>query len=343
MKAKHLLLAATGVLPAAVAGPAHADELGVGDTHVGGKIFLDVSHRDVSTSGMHSHDTNPDLKRFFIDAEHRFSQVWSARVTSDVHWIRHDDPTDLWFRYAYVQGDFNKAFRLRLGSAPMPWSGMVGKWYGFRYVEKGLVRRLNVGPAADWGAHALGTLGRDRRVSYAASVVTGAGYKKPRLGNGPDVAARVSFQPTPHTVLAVGGYRGTLGEDAGNLEKRHTAQRWSLMAAYGDAIWRVGAQYFRAEDWHQVVSLASDRSHGWSAWASVQLTPAVSLFARHDHVRPSRSLDPERRDRYGNAGVEWKARKNLRLAAVYKRQRLVNDGVHVKRVNEAGIWGQLTF
>ncbi len=335
------------ILPAAgllAAGVVHADELPVGATHVGGKLFVDVTHQEQKTRGVRTvDDTDADLKRFFLTLDHRFSDVWSAHFTTDVHWQRHQDPTDVWLRYAYLQGRFSKAFTLRVGSAPMPWQGLVNHWYGYRYVEKDLTMRAKVGNAADWGVHALGALGDGGRVEYAAAVVTGAGYKKPRLGNGPDMAARLSFQPGEHTVIGVGGYRGTLGRGAGSRTRMHTAQRWSLMAAYADKRWRVGAQYFHGDNFTRVVKAGNDSSDGWSAWVSVQLTPRISVFARHDHLEPSRSLDPERRDRYSNLGVEWKAYKWLRLAAVFKRERLVRDDEHLETANEAGVWAQITF
>lgn len=345
MTLKHLLLGTLGMLPLMAAGVAHADDLDVGETHVGTKIFLNASDLEQHVNGVRTDDsgTQADLTRFFINIDHRFSDVWSAHLTTDVHWMRHDDPTDVWLRYAYMEGEFSKAFTLRLGSAPMPWQGLVNQWYGYRYVEKDLTIRAKVGNAADWGVHALGTLGADGRVDYAASVVTGAGYKKPRLGNGPDVAARVSFQPSEHTMVGVGGYRGTLGEDAGALHREHTATRWSLIAAYMDSRWRLGGQWFRADDFTRVTTPGSDRSQGWSAWASMQVTPVVAVFARHDHYKPSRQLDPERRDRYSNLGVEWKTTDWLRLAAVLKRERLSRDGVHLTSVNEAGVWAQIAF
>jgi hypothetical protein len=336
------------VLPVAgllAASRVHAADREPGQTHVGGMVFVDASDREAHTQGMRTPDSgiNADLTRFFVTVDHRFSDIWSVHATTDINWRRHSDPSDLWLRYAYVQGRFDKAFTLRLGSALMPWVKIVNKWYGFRYVEKGVVTRAKMANPVDWGVHVLGSFGASDRWHYAAAAVTGAGFKKPRLGNGPDIGALLAWQSSEHTVLAINAYRGTLGKDAGTRRARHTARRHGFMAAYDNGRWRVGGQYFRADDWNQVLRPASENSHGWSAWVSVQVMPVVALFARHDHIEPSRSLDPDRRDRYSNAGVEWKARKNLRLAAVYKRQRLVNGGVHSKRVNEVGIWGQLTF
>lgn len=344
---KYAIAITAGALALAVAGTASAasDDLAVGQTSVNGSVFLDASHIDESVQGASesARSDGIDLKRFYFNVEHRFSEVWSVRVNTDIHWQRHQDPTDLWFKYAYLQGRFSKALTLRFGAAPMPWSPLVNHWYGYRYVDPELVSRVKVGETADWGVHSLGSFGTDEQWQYAVSVVTGAGYKKPRLGNGPDVAARVSWHPSAHTILAIGGYQGTRAQDVDSLQALHTARRLSVMAAYADSRWRAGIQYFRTRDWSQVLKPASDRGHGWSAWASVQLSPVVALFARHDRFQSSAWLDPQRRDRYSNVGVEWRARKWLRLAAVYKHESLVDSRQRSTTANEVGVWAQLTY
>lgn len=332
--------AAAGFLAAA---SAYAGDVPVGGTDVSGTVFVDVSHIDQHGAGAGRNDTEADLKRFYINIGHRFSDAWSAHLTTDIQWKRHDDPTDLRVKKAYLEGKFSPALTLRLGVNSMPWMSLVNRWYGFRYVETGLVRRARTGHSADWGVHVSGLLGQARRVGYAVSVVTGAGYKKPRLGNGPDVAVRVSWQPGAHWIMALGGYRGTLAQNVDGRRRQHRARRWDAMLAWADSRWRLGGQYFHAEDWDRVLDSQGDNSHGWSVWASMQITPRVAVFARHDHITPSASLDPERHDRYSNAGVQWRARPWLRLAAVYKRQRLVLAGQARRTVNEAGLWAQITF
>lgn len=344
MKAKPCCCAATAALALATAGVAWADEPAA-TTRVSTKLFLDLSRldHDQPGTGADSSGTNGDLKRFFIDVDHRFDKVWSAHLTTDINWLRDQQPSDLWVRHAYVQGAFSKAFTLRVGAAPMPWQALVNKWYGYRYIETDLTMRSKVGNVADWGIHTLGRLGAQGRLEYAAAVATGAGYKKPRLGNGPDLSVRVSFQPTVHTVLGVGGYRGTLGQDIDGRRALHTAQRWNVMAAYADALWRVGGQYFHASNWNAVLGVRGEHGHGWSAWISRQLTTTVSLFARHDHVEPRGQLDPQRLDRYSHAGVEWRMRKWLRVAAVWKRSRSTDGGQQLRTDDEAGLWAQIAL
>lgn len=339
--ARQCVAAAAGLL--ALSASAQATDPPIGGTQVGATLFLDASRIDRSTDGAPARrEDGADLKRFYLDLRHRFGDVWSMRVTTDVNWLRDEDPSDVWVKHAYLEGRFSRAFALRLGSAPLPWAGFANHWYGYRYVDKELVTRNRFGGSADWGAHALGTVAAGH-LQYAVSAVTGAGYKKPRTGDGVDVEARLAWQPGAHTVLGLGGYRGRLAEDTGPQPARHVARRWDLLAAYADARWRLGVQYFRAEDWKQVSVPRGDAAHGWSAWASVQLAPAWSLFVRHDRVRPDAWLDPLRHERYSNLGVEWHPRRWLRLAAVCKRERLRADGRELQSVDEAGLWAQLAF
>lgn len=345
MRAAPVALALLATL--GLAGTAHAaDELPVGGTHVGTTLFLDFTHIDQSVKGRHDargSGNGADLKRLYFILDHRFSDVWSAHLLTDINWLRHEDPTDLWVKYAYLEGAFSRALVLRLGAAPTPWIALVNHWYGYRYVEKDLLARAKFGTSADWGVHVLGTFGSTQTVSYAVSAITGAGFKQPRLGNGPDLVARVAWQPVEHLVVALGGYEGTLAQDVDGRASQHTARRWDAMVAWADSRWRLGGQYYRASDWNQVTSPLSDHSHGWSVWASMQLTSRVALFARRDRYAPGIDLSPGRHDDYGNAGVEWHPKKWLKLAAVYKRERLSQAGVDLKTDNEIGVWSQIAF
>lgn len=332
---------------ACAAGIARADDaLPVGGTHVGSTLFLDASHIDESVGGVHDaarSGDGVDLKRLYLMFDHRFSSVWSVHLLTDINWQRHQDPTDLWLKHAYLQGAFSRAFVLRVGSAATPWIGLTNQWYGYRYVESDLLSRAKVGTTADWGIHALGTLGGGGAVSYAVAAITGAGFKQPRLGNGPDLVARVAWQPIEHLVLALGGYRGTLAQDVAGRAAQHVARRHDALLAWADSRWRLGGQYFHTSDWTHVTSPLGDRSHGWSAWASAQLAPRVALFARHDRFASHTDFGAALDNRYTNAGVEWRAQKWLRLAAVYKHERLARTAAPTAVGDEIGVWSQWSF
>lgn len=332
-------------LALAAAAGAHAADTPVGATTVSGKLFLDVSHLNQYRNGQRTATSRDgaDLKRFYIDVDHRFSQVWSAHLTTDINWTRNNSPTDLWVKHAYLQGAFSKALVLRFGAAALPWAGFVNQWSGYRYIDAELVTRLKYGASADWGVHALGALGDGGRLQYAASAISGSSFKHPRTGNRPDVEARLAWQPSEHSVLAIGGYDGQLALGGGNLPTYHTARRWDAMAAYANKRVRLGAQYFEAVDWTQVRSARGDRASGWSAWGSVALDPRWSVFARYDRADTSESLDPSRRGRYANLGVAYAVSKQVQVATVYKRERLTHDHLALSSSNELGVYAQIGF
>ncbi|MGE8279752.1 MAG: hypothetical protein ACN6O2_04885 [Stenotrophomonas sp.] len=308
-------------------------------TKVSAQIFVNASQLD--RDGVVSDDEGLalDLKRTFITVDHRFNENWSAQVTTDFQWSRNSDPSDLWLRHAYLQRSFGKGNWLRFGNAPLPWIQQESVREGYRYVDGALITRAKMGNAADYGVHGQYTHGD---LTYAASVVTGGGYQKPRLGRRADVEARVGWVPLKGVELAVGGYRGTRAQDAGDRPREHTAQRWNAMASWVGERARVGAQYFRAEDWSRVVKPGSDDQRGWSGWASYQLSPQYAVFTRHEETRMSLDIDPRTRERYSMVGVEWKPNRHLRLAAVGKQVRAETAKSRLES-HEAGLWAQIAF
>lgn len=345
MSLHHILGVLAALTFAALCRPARATAPAPGDTDFGIKVFLDVTHLDQTTHGQRTKasGTGADVTRLYLNLDHAFSPVWSAHVTSDINWMRDASPTDPWLRHAYVQGAFSKALILQLGVADLPWAGFVNSWSGYRYVDRELVTRLKFGTPSDWGVHVLGSAGACDQWQYATSMISGSSFKRPRTGDRPDFETRVAWQPSAQTVLAIGAYDGTLAQDGGAHVARHTARRWDAMAAWRSARFRLGAQYFRADDWNQVRAIASDRASGWSTWASMQVALRWTVFARHDRADTSERLDPTRHERYSQLGLEYRVNRNVQVAAVIKRQRLANRAMSLAAANEAGLWAQLAF
>lgn len=321
-----------------VAAEANVDDGTAPRTTMSTQIFLNAS--DLQRSGAATDEgTAVELKRFFVNLDHTINEEWSVHVTTDMQWLRNDDPTELWLRHAYLQRRLGSSATLRLGSAATPWIGYVGKRNGFRYVDPDLMSRMGLGNPADWGVHVQGERGQ---ADYAVSVMTGAGYKRPRTGERADVEARFAWAATEQIQFAVGGYNGTRAMDVNDAARLHTAERWNAMASYVDPRFRLGAEYFRSTNWNRVNQLQPDAGRGWAAWTSYRFAPRFSVFARHDRSEMSLRLDPSREDRYSQLGVEWKQSRHLRLALVGKRH-TVGSLTSRAEANEAGVWGQLEF
>lgn len=324
----------------------------VNDTTLNGKMYFDfsnISQKNSDTGKTNATGTGLDVKRFYLSVTHKFDDMWSANLTTDFNYVGSDGETNLFVKKVYVEGSFDPAFKLRMGSADMPWIPFVENYYGFRYVENTLTDRLHYANSADWGLHAFGDLG-GKTLNYAVSVVNGNGYKNPSRGKGVDVEARVGFVPFENAIIAIGGYNGHLGKDLQNSSAINTASRADLLLAYADKNYRFGAEYFTSKNWNNVTTISTDKADGYSVWGSVAVADGVSLFARYDSAKLSKTLDPKAKDTYYNAGVQFDITKGFQLAAVYKHEKgdkSVNTPVppHVQNVktDEVGIFGQVAF
>ena len=318
----------------------------VNDTTLSGKMFFDLTNVSQENNGVKTSasGTGFDVKRFYLGVNHVFNDVWSANLTTDFQYNSSlDSAADVFVKKAYIQGKFSDAFVARAGSADMPWIPYAEDQYGFRYVENELVDRLKFGNSADWGLHAGGVLGGGM-ANYAVSVVNGAGYKNPSRSKSMDVEGRVAFTPVDGLVVAAGGYSGKLGKDTETTGALHTATRADVMVAYTAKAFRVGGEYFRASNWNNVLSAASDSARGYSVWGSAGLGgTGLTAFARYDRADLSRDLDPALQDTYYNVGLEYAVNKNFRLAGVYKRDKRDDNAAIDLVTREFGVWGEVKY
>ncbi len=317
----------------------------VNDNKIGGRMFFDLTNIDKTSNGKDTaaSGTGLDVKRFYLTVDHKFNDIWSANLTTDFQYSSAIGNTELFVKKAYVQGSFDPAFNLRVGAADMPWIPYVEKFYGMRYVENTLTDRLKYGNSSDWGLHGFGNLGNN--FNYAVSVVSGAGYKNPTRSKGMDVEGRVAYTPNENFVVAVGGYSGKLGKETDIQRAENTYTRANAMVAYADSDFRVGGEYFQAKNLNNVMTVATDKSSGWSVWGSVRVTDGgINVFGRYDDTDVSKTLDPTLSDKYWNVGVEFPVMKNLKLSTVYKYTHLANAGDKKNdKTKEFGVWGDLSF
>ena len=325
----------------------------VNNTTLSGRMYFDFTSIDDKNSDTGKTDKSGiglDVKRFYLGVDHKFDDIWSASLTTDFNYSSSDGQTSLFVKKAYVEGKFDQAAVLRVGSSDMPWVPFAEKYYGFRYVENTLTDRLKYGNSADWGLHLGGDIGAGKSLNYAVSVVNGRGYKNPGRSKGVDVEGRIGFVPFDNMVVAVGGYRGHRGQETENINAPNTAQRGDFMVAYASDAFRLGAEYFTARNWNNVLTMATDKADGYSLWGSVAVADGVNLFARYDNAKLSKNLDRANKDVYYNAGVEFQVTKGFKLAGVWKHgkaDKSVDTPVppHVQNVktNEIGVFGEVRF
>ncbi|GAA0888636.1 porin [Rhodanobacter soli] len=325
----------------------------INNTTLSGKMFFDFTSIDDKNSDKGKSDKSGvglDVKRFYLGVDHKFNDIWSANLTTDFNYASSDGQTSVFVKKAYVQGKFDDAAVFRVGSSDMPWIPFAEKYYGFRYVENTITDRLKYGNSADWGLHLAGDIGASKSLNYAVSVVNGNGYKNPGRSKGVDFEGRVGFVPFENMVVAVGGYSGHRGQETENIGAAHTAERGDFMLAYASKAFRLGAEYFTAKNWNNVLSPLADKADGYSLWGSVAVADNVNLFARYDSAKLSKSLDREAKDTYYNAGVEYQVTKGFKLAGVWKHGKVdksvatpVPPHVQNNKTNEIGVFGEVSF
>ena len=282
---------------------------------------------------------------------------------------------------AYLQAKLNPAFIIRAGAADMPWVPWIESQYGYRHIENTLIDRTNFGTSADWGVHVLGDLAGGL-FSYQVSAIDGGGYRNVKVTKTVDFEGRLSTSYKGF-FAGVGGYTGKRANDvnAANGQsvltgatttingvtyigngKLHTATRLDAAVGYKTKLFTIGAEYFHAKNWNNVTTAAEDKSDGYSLFGNVNFAPKWSVFGRYDWVKYSKDLNPQFKQHYYDAGIQWEPVKIVDIALVYKRENLNNGSISAvsgyanqnapaltipvngrATTNEIGIFGQLRF
>ena len=97
------------------------------------KSFINITSLTEKQNGVNTNDkTGLAVDRFYVNMGYKINNVWSAHITTDVN---NEQPQNtglqrqmnVFLKYAYLQGDFSRAMRLRLGLASTPWIGYEQK------------------------------------------------------------------------------------------------------------------------------------------------------------------------------------------------------------------------
>ncbi|MGM0630959.1 MAG: hypothetical protein ACQESI_07310 [Pseudomonadota bacterium] len=309
------------------------------ETRLSSQLFINASNIQQQNLDSEIEGWELDLKRFYLDVNHKFNDKWSAVVTTDVQWRRQSDPTDVWFRHAYVQSKLPNGQLLQLGVAPLPWIDYIARKVGYRYVDPSLTPMNQFAGPTDLGVHYTN---KNDNVSYAVSVVTGGGFKKPRVGDSVDVEAYAAWHAAPGLDIAIGGYRGARTQDKGDAPKINTAERFNASINYQIKKMRLGIEYVHNNNWAQVASPVEDAKSGWGSWASYRYAPKHSVFVRYDTTKPSRRLNPDYEKDYVQIGWDWKVALYVTVALVAKQ--VEESSKEFERESyEFGLWSMWNF
>lgn len=233
------------------------------ETKFSSQVFANFSNLQIDDRKTDAEGWQPDLKRFYLNFDHSWNENWKLKVTTDVQWHRQQDPTDVWFRHAYIAYQMNEHNQFKFGVAELPWIDYVARRVGYRYIDPSLTPKNKLAGPTDLGVH-YGFTNQD--FSFAASAITGGGFQKPRVGDQVDIELAAVLHISNSVDLATGWYEGARVQDKDDKPKRHTAQRWNMALSYQLKGTRVGVEYAYNDNWTQVSQVEEDASDGWSIW-----------------------------------------------------------------------------
>ncbi len=254
--------------------------------------------------------------------------------------------TEVMIKYLYVTAKLNDALVVHVGSYATPWIQYTDGLTGYRWVEKGMTDRLSLSDSsADWGLNASGSFANNL-LSYSASVTDGGGYKNPSRTEHVDFEGRITSKPFGWLDVGVGYYNGHLGQVTAVNDgfPTNTASRWDGLVSFNFRGFRLTGEYIDATNYKTVNSVTAgvfgtqdvvassltgplnrDVAKGFSVLASYAFNSSWNAFTRYDDVNLSENVLPGLKDKFYDAGINYKPLKGLDVALVYKVE-LVDNG-----------------
>lgn len=321
----------------------------------GGTFFIDASHKvsrntgsgwPVASQGDQKQSTGAHLTRAYLTARYYINDTWKVRVTTDVHQENAltGKKSNIFLKYAYIQGDLLPAASLRLGVIHTPWIDYEEGLWEHRYISTVLIDGLGIESSADAG---IGVVGKvlGGMVHYQFGAFNGGGYTNITASKAVDFSGRIGVDPIKGLTVDFqyrDGYRGQKTFSGGTQKQPVSRQNfYQGMVTYGHADdWRVAVGYVLDKD--KAFSFAGAakgnkkavRNKAWDIWGRANLVETsagkLAVFGRYDHAKlnPYNDLGAlintdETSNRY-LIGFELKPAKGLAFSLVYDYKKTKN-------------------
>ncbi|MDQ6961457.1 MAG: hypothetical protein Q9M28_02850 [Mariprofundaceae bacterium] len=241
--------------------------------------------------------TGLSVDRFYLQAKYQVNDQWFGTIVTDVNNEQNTVPglkrsTNVFLKYAYVEGKFSDEVQVRLGLSNTPWIGYEEKLWAHRYVSNVYTDFFKMDDSADYG---LGLKGKfmDDMLEYWLTYSNGGGYGKPNATQAMDISGRFTVHPIEGMDISLGfrdGYRGNkrlvtnavtgVIATAANPIKETLNQ---VLLSYGQETWRVGGNFVinNKKDNTSTVNKAT----GYNVWAWARFAEDYGVFARYDYLK----------------------------------------------------------
>jgi len=305
----------------------------------GAELFIDAKNTRSKTNNVTQKSTNSvDLTRAYLTARYYINDTWKVRVTEDVHQENLGKKSNIFLKYAYIQGDLLPAASLRVGVIHTPWMDYEeqDRLWGHRYASLVLTDQLGIEASADAG---IGIVGKvlGGLLHYQFGEFNGGGYTNITATKSLDFSGRIGSEPIKDLTLDFqfrDGYRGTKTFSGGVTMKPAAKQTmYQGMVTYGiGSDYRIGANYVRDND----KALKGVQNRAYAIWGHGKIMDTsfgeLDTFGRYDYdrVRPYNSAgvllggNNETIQHYLLA-LELRPAKGLQLSFVYDYRKTKNN------------------
>jgi len=296
-----------------------------------------------ASQGTQTKTQGVNLTRTYLTGRYYINDTWMMRLTSDFSAEPNlGKQNNVYVKYAFAQGSFSPALRVRFGVIQDPWIPYVqDHLWQHRYVSKIMPDRLGLWSSADAGVGLAGQF-LGGMVRYQVAALNGRGYGNTQPTNGQDFNSRLELRPFKGLIAEFGyrnGYAGNKSFTGGNTKYNNPVvggkqKAMHGMITYGSAHnYRVGVNYLIDKNKAAASPLKTTGYGAW-AWANVAETNVgtIGLLGRYENVKQTPynnlgqligNISDHKRVRY-LLGVELKPVKGPVFTLAYDTEKFSN-------------------
>ena len=301
------------------------------------------------------------LRRIYFAYDNDISEKFTTRLRleADQGDIYGSGKIGFAIKDAYLQ--WKEVFQgssLVFGISPTPTFDVSEGVWGYRAIEKTIMDLRGIVPSRDFGLALMGKFNDEGTINYRLMVANGSG-NKPETDKYKRFYGMLHFKPTKEIVVTLNGdYKvaPSINDPTSSSVPPATISNstvtGSLFAAYKEPDkFNVGVEGFlqsTQNGYHDPTStspdLTSKSAMGFTVYASVNVSPDVSVVGRYDFFDPNTNSGSKGDSRnLIIGGLSWKPDKNVSIIPNVEVETYEKAPAPSTRTYDASVTGRLTF